>query len=225
MRRRIFPLIIGVSGYVCVLGFAPLATVSGAVAAPGPAGTEEAAGTASAVTASAVTGSAVTGSAPTAVAPTPNTDHSGRGRQYNAEIGLSLVPPQGWTKIAPPTADVSLAYVGPAVGRFRPNVNVVVADEDPDWDLAKAPDLLKQQYTSLFPDWKSLHRGPTTVQGRPAIYMISTVTMQGTPLKQFQLIVRGSGSRCYIVTCTAGASRFAKWETTFGECALSVRVD
>lgn len=162
--------------------------------------------------------------APTCFAVEP-VDHTGEGRIYDKELGISLVPPEGWEKTNPPDRSVKMLYMGKAKNGMPCSFNVVIEDDDPDVPLESLDKVMKEEMPKILPNWKLIRSGTTTLSGRPAFFSVSTMSYQGVDIKQFQVILRGDQKKRYNVTYSTTLDTYDELERILRNSAKTIRVD
>jgi len=112
---------------------------------------------------------------------------------------------------------------------FVENVNVVIAkgrmplEKESDDEILK---MLKQQWARLGLSVRVLKHERIKIQGRPAfsVQYESQFAQQSGPVRQWAVMVPGNG-RTYIMTCSAAAKDFERYQPIFNQIISSFRVD
>ena len=165
--------------------------------------------------------------------PLAKTDHSGEGRGYDKQAGLSLVPPEGWQRATATQTDRLRFFAPqPEPAQSEPPQSepsqaamFVTVTKDDGTDYEKLAAIVKDHLPRLLQGWKLTSEGPLEVEGRPAYFVGSTFRVQNGETQQLQYFLRGDAGNFYTVTFTSDKGSFAKLKKSFQDCAKSIRCD
>ena len=146
------------------------------------------------------------------------------GRDTYAAAKLSVAPIPGYKK-APATQDkrATFVYVGPKVGKFVSNVNLVTQPAPPGLTAdVKAAESLGEGIKRAFPQYKKLGTGTLTVGGEKAAFISGAFSGKGVSVSNKQVIVV-HGGQGYIFTFTADAAAYPKQVAAFDKMVQSVK--
>jgi hypothetical protein len=158
----------------------------------------------------------------------PKDRHTGEGRVYSAEAGMSMVVPKGWVQKDQGNPKPLFTFVGPAA-EGAPNVNLrKVAGQGELPPVEQLADAVKKQLAGQFKDWELVEEGAITIDGKKAYTLTSKFSVEANgqtiKLQNVQYYIP-SAKAAYIVTFTALAAKFADHKATFAKAAQSIRVD
>lgn len=139
--------------------------------------------------------------------------------------GFSMVPPSGW-RAGDKEGDTLLEFLGPTESDFTVNLRVDVTDDD-GTSLEDFGDAIKAMYAKDkdFASWEAMDEGFTKVSGLRAYYLSGSFGMHGLDIQNLQYFIPDNNGHAYIVTFTALASNYEKFEPIFKAVAASIHID
>ena len=142
-------------------------------------------------------------------------------QHYEEAGGFSYDPPPGWQVAEFPGLKYRITH-GPRENEFAPNINVV--DERFPGSLSAYVDANLRSMEQVFPNLTVLDRADfETRDGEAAVRILTENEQQGMLLRQTFYFL-GSGSRKYVVTCSALAAGGDELDSTFSASLETFRI-
>ena len=138
------------------------------------------------------------------------------------EAGVTFAIPKEWSTREFPGWKNSIV-AGPVRNEFAPNINVVT--ENFDGDLSAYADASEAMLEKIFEDYKKVSRTDfKSESGVKMIKLVITNKQHKKPLRQWFYTFNGSGSKKYVITCTALSDSGAELDSTFDETMKTLKL-
>lgn len=145
-------------------------------------------------------------------------------KPYSNPKGYTITPPANWTTEKSTQGDAAVRFSAPVAQGFAANVLVVVAPAAPKSTLEGGVKQINAAYPRIFPGYKKLAQGFTTVGGLRALYNTANLK-NGKPPQLFRMhqVVVLKKNLMYTITCTSLDADYAKYHPVFTAMLKSVR--